>query len=236
MPLCQRNDAKWHTPTVVGREMRPRRSKNTAHRVCQNFRLREWLSGPRRQPPSSRCENPLYSSEVIIRRDPRSGEVILSEIPALDEVFAALDAAKLPLDIVSKADSDRRPPEDRPKLSRLFEDAHETKERRCRSGICWTLIHSANIVFGRSQAARAEFRRLHADADAEHCISVFTEAEVRVGIANHALSPSQRSAIEGLFANLEILPWGSAEAQIYGEARAKLQAKEIGFSQIYLLI
>ena len=154
----------------------------------------------------------------------------------MDEVFAALGAAKLPLDIVSKADSDRRPPEDRPELSRLFEDAHETKERRCRSGICWTLIHSANIVSGRSQAARAEFRRLHADADAELCISVFTEAEVRVGIANHALSQSQRSAIEGLFANLEILPWGSAEAQIYGEARAKLQAKEIGFSQIYLLI
>jgi tRNA(fMet)-specific endonuclease VapC len=77
---------------------------------------------------------------------------------------------------------------------------------------------------------------LHADADAELCISVFTEAEVRVGIANHALSQSQRSAIEGLFANLEILLGGSAEAQIYGDARAKLEAKEIGFSQIYLLI
>jgi antitoxin VapB len=61
------------------------------------------------------------SSEVSIRRDPNSGDVILSEVPSLVEVFAALDAAKLPDDFMSEADRDRRPAEDRPALNQLFE-------------------------------------------------------------------------------------------------------------------
>ncbi len=64
----------------------------------------------------------FHSSAVSIRRDPDSGDVILSEVPSLDEVFAALDAAKLPEDFMSEADRDRRPPENRPALDQLFED------------------------------------------------------------------------------------------------------------------
>lgn len=63
------------------------------------------------------------SSEVSIRRDPNSGDVILSEVPSLVEVFAALDAAKLPDDFMSEADRDRRPAEDRAALDQLFEDS-----------------------------------------------------------------------------------------------------------------
>lgn len=66
------------------------------------------------------------SSEVSIRRDP-NGDVILSEVPNLADVFAALDAAKLPDDFMSEADRDRRPAEDRPGLDHLF-DA-ESKEQ-----------------------------------------------------------------------------------------------------------
>jgi virulence-associated protein VagC len=62
------------------------------------------------------------SSEVSIRRDP-NGNIILSEVPNLAEVFAALDAAKLPDDFMSDADRDRRPAEDRPALDQLFDDA-----------------------------------------------------------------------------------------------------------------
>jgi len=71
------------------------------------------------------------SSEVSIRRDPNSGDVILSEVPSLVEVFAALDAATLPDDFMSEADLDRRPAEDRPALNQLFEDgAIEGKNRQ----------------------------------------------------------------------------------------------------------
>jgi antitoxin VapB len=62
------------------------------------------------------------SSEVSIRRDP-NGNIILSEVPNLAEVFAALDAAKLPDDFMSDADRDRRPAEDQPALDQLFDDA-----------------------------------------------------------------------------------------------------------------
>jgi antitoxin VapB len=73
----------------------------------------------------------FHSSEVSIRRDPKSGDVILSEVPSLVEVFAALDAAKLPDDFMCEADRDRRPAEDRPALNQLFEDGSiEGKSRQ----------------------------------------------------------------------------------------------------------
>jgi antitoxin VapB len=67
------------------------------------------------------------SSEVSIRRDPISGDVILSEIPPLTEVFAALDAARLPQDFLSEEDSDRRSSESRPELEALFDTPVEAQ-------------------------------------------------------------------------------------------------------------
>jgi len=51
---------------------------------------------------------------------PETGDVILSEIPPLAEVFAALDAAQLPDDFLGEADRDRRPAQQRPALDELF--------------------------------------------------------------------------------------------------------------------
>jgi tRNA(fMet)-specific endonuclease VapC len=92
------------------------------------------------------------------------------------------------------------------------------------------------IASGSSQAARTEFRRLTNDPDAHVCISVMTEAEVRYGMEKRTMSPARRAAIEGLFANLEILPWGSEEAAIYARALPELQAQGIGVSLMDFLI
>ena len=92
------------------------------------------------------------------------------------------------------------------------------------------------IVRGNSPAARAEFRRLAQDTGAQLCISVITEAEVRYGMAKRALSPARRDAIEGLFANLEILPWGSEEAALYAQARSALESRGLSVSLMDLLI
>jgi len=81
------------------------------------------------------------------------------------------------------------------------------------------------IAKGASPAARAEFLRLSLDSEAILSISVITEAAVRYGMAKHSLSRVRRSAIEGLLANLQILPWGSDEAAAYAEARATLEAQ-----------
>ncbi len=92
------------------------------------------------------------------------------------------------------------------------------------------------IVKGNSPAARAEFRRLAQDPDTQLCISAITEAEVRYGMAKRALSPARRDAIEGLFANLEILPWGSEEAAVYAQTRPSLEARGISVSLMDFLI
>ena len=59
------------------------------------------------------------SSEVAIRRDSKSGDIILTEVPSLREVFAALDAAEISHNFIS--DRDRRPPQERLELNRIFE-------------------------------------------------------------------------------------------------------------------
>ncbi len=64
----------------------------------------------------------FHSSMVSIRRDPESGDIILSEVPPLAEVFKALDEAQLPEEFMSEADRDRRPAEARPALEQIFED------------------------------------------------------------------------------------------------------------------
>ena len=55
------------------------------------------------------------SSEVFIRKDPESGEVILSRKPgSWDDLFALADSVEIPADFL--ASRDRRPPQKR----RLF--------------------------------------------------------------------------------------------------------------------
>lgn len=92
------------------------------------------------------------------------------------------------------------------------------------------------IAKGISKTARTEFQRRSQDRAAAICISAVTEAEVRFGMAKHNLSRSRRAAIEGLFANLQILPWGSDEAAAYAETRAALEAKGVTVSAMDMLI
>ncbi|MGD0096883.1 MAG: AbrB/MazE/SpoVT family DNA-binding domain-containing protein [Terracidiphilus sp.] len=57
------------------------------------------------------------SSEVYIRRDPKSGDVILSQAPAnLAEIFAALDEVGVPEDFLSRSERAQGPPQERPEL------------------------------------------------------------------------------------------------------------------------
>jgi antitoxin VapB len=61
------------------------------------------------------AEYRFASDEVYIRRDPQSGDLILSEAPGdWDEVFAALDRAGIPEDFM--ADRGQGPPQQRDEL------------------------------------------------------------------------------------------------------------------------
>ena len=71
------------------------------------------------------------SSEVAIRRDPRSGDIILSEGPGpWSEVFAELDAVNVPDDFLSKTERDRRRPVRRPALEELFSEEPVPRRKR----------------------------------------------------------------------------------------------------------
>ncbi|MGB9145212.1 MAG: type II toxin-antitoxin system VapB family antitoxin [Acidobacteriaceae bacterium] len=55
------------------------------------------------------------TKEVFVRRDPRTGDLILSRKPAnWGEIFAALDRAGVPQDFL--ADRDKSLPQQRPEL------------------------------------------------------------------------------------------------------------------------
>jgi antitoxin VapB len=57
------------------------------------------------------------ADEVYIRRDPQSGDVILSQSPAsLADIFAALDEVGVPEDFLSPADRAQGLPQERPEL------------------------------------------------------------------------------------------------------------------------
>jgi antitoxin VapB len=61
------------------------------------------------------AEYRFASDEVYIRRDPQSGDLILSEAPGdWDEIFAALDRAGIPDDFM--ADRGQGPPQQRDEL------------------------------------------------------------------------------------------------------------------------
>ena len=88
--------------------------------MAQAAKARVFMSG-RSQHVTIPAEYRFRSSEVSIRRDPRTGEIILSEGPgSWADVFAALDEARVPDDFLSEAERDRRPPESRAALDELF--------------------------------------------------------------------------------------------------------------------
>jgi tRNA(fMet)-specific endonuclease VapC len=74
------------------------------------------------------------------------------------------------------------------------------------------------------------------DPDARLCISVITKAELRCGMAKHPVSTARRQAIEGLLANLEILPWGTEEAAVYGRIRVAIEAQGLSVAAMDMLI
>lgn len=94
----------------------------------------------------------------------------------------------------------------------------------------------SDVVTGAHPAARAAFARHAQDRATRLCLSVITEAEIRYGMAKHNLSKTRRAAIEALFAYVQILPWGSEEAAVYGGLRARLEAEGITVAAMDLRI
>jgi len=77
------------------------------------------------------------------------------------------------------------------------------------------------IAKGQSRRARRQLERVSVDHDV--CISVVTEAEIRFGLARGKLSAAAEAAVELFLTKIDILPWDSAAARAYANARATLE-------------
>jgi len=89
------------------------------------------------------------------------------------------------------------------------------------------------IVSGKSPAARAKLAGLLHNQIA--CISAITEAELLYGLAKNP-NALRRAAIEGFFARIQVLPWGSDEASAYGQLRAQQEASGKTLGNLDMLI
>lgn len=97
--------------------------------MAESGKARVFISG-RSQHVTIPYRYRFRSSEVSIRRDPLTGDVILSEGPgSWSEVFAALDAAGVPRDFLSEKELNRRPPARRKVLDHLFGAAPRRKKK-----------------------------------------------------------------------------------------------------------
>jgi tRNA(fMet)-specific endonuclease VapC len=77
------------------------------------------------------------------------------------------------------------------------------------------------IVRGQSPAARDRLEGLKTHEVG--CISVVTEAEIHYGLAKKPPSLVFREVLNEFLGKIQILPWGSEEAQAYGTLRFKLE-------------
>jgi antitoxin VapB len=81
--------------------------------MAQLEKAKVFMSG-RSQAVRIPAEFRFSSNEVYIRRDPKNGDLILSQAPSWEEIFAALDKAGVPDDFLTPEDRAQVPPQERP--------------------------------------------------------------------------------------------------------------------------
>ena len=90
------------------------------------------------------------------------------------------------------------------------------------------------IVKGRSLAASDKLVSLPSDDVA--AVSAITVAEIRYGLAKKPEATALRSLMDSFLASIQVLPWRTNEAEIYGTVRAKLEKKGITLGNMDMMI
>lgn len=78
------------------------------------------------------------------------------------------------------------------------------------------------ILKGRSPAAR--HRLAHLEQDEVACISSVTAAELWYGLARIGAGEQRRNAMHAFLSRLQVLPWTSEDAAVYGAFRARQES------------
>ncbi len=90
------------------------------------------------------------------------------------------------------------------------------------------------IVKGRSLVASDKLVALSGDQVA--AVSTITVAEIRYGLAKRPEATALKSLMNSFLASIQVLPWGTDEAEVYGSVRAKLEKKGITLGNLDMMI
>lgn len=81
------------------------------------------------------------------------------------------------------------------------------------------------IVTGRSPAARSRLEKVRPDRGQQACLSAVTVGEIFYGLEKAGANPRRRKALELFFATVTVHPWDRAAAEVYGQFRARQEAR-----------
>ena len=90
------------------------------------------------------------------------------------------------------------------------------------------------IVKGRSLAASDQLINLSSNEVA--AVSAITVAEIRYGLAKKPQATALKSLMDSFLASIQVLPWGTDDAEVYGTIRAKLEKRGITLGNMDMMI
>ena len=90
------------------------------------------------------------------------------------------------------------------------------------------------IVKGRSLVASDKLVALSGNEVA--AVSTITVAEIRYGLAKRPEATALKSLVNSFLASIQVLPWGTDEAEVYGSVRAKLEKKGVTLGNMDMMI
>jgi tRNA(fMet)-specific endonuclease VapC len=90
------------------------------------------------------------------------------------------------------------------------------------------------IVKGRSLVASDKLVALSGNEVA--AVSAITVAEIRYGLAKKPEATALQSLMNSFLASIQVLSWGTDEAEAYGSVRAKLEKKGITLGNMDMMI
>lgn len=90
------------------------------------------------------------------------------------------------------------------------------------------------IVKGRSLAASDRLVALSSNEIA--AVSAITVAEIRYGLAKKPEATALKSLMDSFLASIQVLPWGTEEAEAYGGIRAMLDKRGISLGNMDMMI
>ena len=99
-----------------------------------------------------------------------------------------------------------------------------------------TYLLDTNTVSFLLRGNQGVVKRLQKRPLSEMCLSAVTEGELLFGLARRPQATALHQAVRAFLHRVQVLPWDSACAAVYGQERATLQNKGLSLSALDMMI